>query len=77
MTVVFDAINRRNGIIGPEACVYRNISIHKKEMILYGGLQTYIGFFDLLKFHAKFSKDCSHAYSQALGEVIILFKNIF
>ena len=29
-TVVFDAINRRNGIIGAEACTYHNISIQKK-----------------------------------------------
>ena len=29
-TILFDAINRRNGVIGPEGCVYRNISIHKK-----------------------------------------------
>ena len=46
-------------------------------MVLYGGLQTYIGFFDLLKIHATMMKKNEQAYSQVLGELIILFKNIF
>jgi hypothetical protein len=66
-TVMFDAINRRNGVLGPEACVYRNISIHKKEIVLYGGLQTYIGFFDLLKFHSKLVEKDNCLYSQTVS----------
>ena len=54
-TMVFDALNGRHAVIGPEACVYRNISIHKKEICLYGGLETYLGFFNILKQHAKHS----------------------
>jgi hypothetical protein len=46
-------------------------------MVLYGGLKTYIGFFELLKFHSKLVKKNMQAYTQVLGELIILFKNIF
>jgi hypothetical protein len=46
-------------------------------MVLYGSLQTYIGFFELLKFHSKIVKQNLSAYTQVLGELIILFKNIF
>jgi hypothetical protein len=76
-TILFDAINRRNGIIGPEGSVYRNISIHKKEMALYGGLHTYVGFLNVLKIHSKNVIENINLYTSALGEVIMLFKNIF
>jgi len=47
-------------------------------MVLYGGLQTYIGFLDLLKWHSKLVKPGKHqAYSQCVGELILLIKNIF
>ena len=75
-TMVFDALNGRQGVIGPEACVYRNISIHKKEISLYGGLPTYLGFFRILRQHAKYTND-NELYTQALSELILLFKNIF
>lgn len=76
-TIVFDALSGRNGIIGAEGCVYRNISIHKKEMSLYGGLPTYLGFFNVLKQHSKYACDNTDLYTNALSELILLFKNIF
>ncbi len=74
---MFDALSGRNGVIGSDGCVYRNISIHKKEMSLYGGLAPYIGFFNILKQHAKYASDKTDLYGDALSELLLLFKNIF
>jgi len=46
-------------------------------MALYGGLHTYVGFLNVLKIHSKNATENTHLYTSALGEVIMLFKNIF